>query len=121
MTPFHLYLYGPMRGPIQSSFEEAESRLIELPLLHFEPDGSFVWIRDAGKQQIYGMVYDARGRIQYCELQGHCMHPTWKVLCEAIAGAGGLDDFEVMLLPEQRLQDLQTFEEILWPNDKSSA
>jgi hypothetical protein len=118
MTPFHLYLYGPMRGPIPTSFEEAESRLSQLPLLHFEPDGSFVWTRDSGRQQIYGMIYDAAGRIQYCELRGECTRPTWKVVVDAISGATAMEGLEVMLLPEQRLQDLQVFEAMLWPGDQ---
>jgi len=120
MTPFHLYLYGPKRGPIESSFEDAELRLKQLPMLHFEPDGSFVWTRESGKQQIFGMVYDAAGKIQYCDLRGCCKYQTWKLLCAAIAGEG-VEEFEVMVLPDQQLQDLQTFEAKLWPGHPSSS
>ncbi len=113
MNPFHLYLYGPEKGPIETSFEEASERLQQLELLHFEPDGSFVWIRDSGQQQIYGMLYDAQGQIQYGELQGKCNQQTWTRLIDAIRG-----DFSeglwVMLLPERRLQDLQSFETEQW-------
>ena len=116
---FHLYLYGPDRGPIESSFEEAESRLAQLPLLHFEPDGSFVWIRDAGEQQIFGMIYDAGGRIQYCEIQGHCEYQTWKELHAAITGQSN-PVIEVVRLPDQQLQELQLFEASLWPTVKSA-
>jgi hypothetical protein len=110
MTPFHLYLYGPARGPLPSSFEQAESRLRQLPLLHFEPDGSFVWTRDSGRQQIDGMLYDAAGQIQYCVLQGRCTVETWKTLLKAIAGESQAGGLEVLRLPDRRLQDLQTFE-----------
>ena len=112
MTPFHIHLFGPQRGPINSSFEDAERRLKRLPLLHFEPDGSFVWIREAGAQQIYGMLYDAANRLRYCDLQGHCTYETWCELRDAIA-TSQQQDLEVMLLAENVLQDLQTFEERL--------
>ncbi len=111
MTPFHLYLYGPNQGPIESGFEEAQSRLTQLPLLHFEPDGSFVWIRQSGQEQIYGMLYDAEGKIRYCDLQGKCSRQTWRDLCQAITG-GPVEGLEVLRLPERSLQDLQTFEAI---------
>ena len=119
MTPFHLYLYGPSRGAIDSSFEELEGRLIMLPLLDFEPDGSFVWARDAGQLQIFGMVYDAEGMVRYCDLQGRCLYQTWRELCVAIAG-GACDRLEVMSLPDRQLQDLQTFEKNLWPETSGS-
>jgi len=120
MTPFHLYLYGPSRGPIETSFEQAETRLRKLPQLHFEPDGSFVWARDSGDQKIYGMVYDALGKIQYCDLQGSCSHSTWKELCQAITG-GANDGLEVMLLPNRELQNLQNFEQRWGQNDPSGS
>lgn len=116
MIPFHLYLYGPENGPIESSFEAAAERLEMLELLHFEPDGSFVWMRDSGKQQIYGMLYDAAGRIQYGELQGKCEYLTWQRLVTAIAGDPSQPLF-VMLLPERQLQNLQSFEASCWPRD----
>lgn len=112
MTPFHIHLCGPKRGPIQTSFEAAEERLKQLPLLHFEPDGSFVWIRDAGDQQIYGMLYDANEKLRYCELQGHCCLATWQELRDAITG-GNNQGLQAVWLTEERLQDLQTFEQLL--------
>lgn len=114
MSPFHLYLYGPSRGPIETSFEEVEARLIRLPLLHFEPDGFFVWTRPSGQQQVSGMIYDAQCKLQYCDLRGHCSHEMWRELCVAITG-GPCDRLEVMLLPNRQLQDLQSFEKNLWP------
>ena len=119
MTPFHLYLYGPFRGPIETSFEQAAQRLQQLPRLHFEPDGSFVWNRDSGRQQVFGMVYDAAGKVRYCDLQGHCDRQTWKELCQAITG-DQCGDLQVMMLPDQRLQDLQSFEETLWPDNQAA-
>jgi hypothetical protein len=114
MAPFHVYLLGKNQGPIETSFEDAERRLKDLPLLHFEPDGSFVWILEAGKEQIYGMLYDAAGKLRYCDLQGHCTEATWVRLREAITG-GRNEGLMVSLLIENELQDLQSFEKSLPP------
>lgn len=112
---FHLYLYGPGQGPIETSFEAAEARLIELPRLYFEPDGSFVWAIDQGRQQVFGMIYDAANRIQYVELRGQCDLTTWQSLVFAINGCRRID-LEVLKLPERQLQNLQSFERTEWPS-----
>jgi len=109
MNPFHIYLYGPEKGAIDTSFEAAEARLAKLELLHFEPDGSFVWIQNQGQQQIYGMLYDAGGQIRYAELQGKCQLQTWRRLIAAICGDSE-QQLLVMRLPEREMQDLQSFE-----------
>ncbi len=114
VRPFHVYLYGENRKPIPTSFEEAAARLERLPLLYFEPDGSFVWAPDRGRQQVYGMIYDAAGQIHYCELQGKSSIETWTTLCEAITGLPQCRGLYLMRLPEQELQDLQSFEETIW-------
>ncbi|MGB7324820.1 MAG: hypothetical protein WBD31_08100 [Rubripirellula sp.] len=118
ICPFHIYLYGNDRGPIPTSFEASAVRLEALPLLHFEPDGSFVWCRDRGEQQIYGMLYDAAGQIQYCEIQGKCSLSTWIELRSAITGEPATADpaigLQAMRLPEQELQELQGFEKTVW-------
>ncbi len=106
---FHVYLYGPQQGPIETSFEEAEARLSRLPKLHFEPDGSFVWARRQGSEQVFGMLYDAGGKLRYCDLRGHCDLAMWRELCRAIGG-DQLKGLQVLRLPEQVLQDLQSFE-----------
>jgi hypothetical protein len=110
---FHIYLYGPDQGPIETSFEAAESRLSELPRLHFEPDGSFVWALDGGQQQLFGMIYDAHGSIQYCEVRGHCDLTTWRQLCNAINDECEIP-LEVLKLPDRQRQDLQSFEQTVW-------
>ena len=112
MISFHLYLYGPDSGPLAASFETVESRLKQLDTLYFEPDGSFVLSREMGREQVFGMLYDAAGQLQYCDLRGNCGFKTWEVVRTAILG----DDFaahEVLLLPDQELQDLQRFENCL--------
>lgn len=110
MTSFHLYLYGPSRGPIETTFEQAAERLQQLSRLHFEPDGSFVWTPQTDHQQVFGMVFDAAGKVRYCDLQGCCDYPHWRKLCLAIAG-DATDRLEVLTLPNQQWQDLQSFEQ----------
>ena len=112
MISFHLYLYGAGKGPLQSSFEAVEERLHKLESLYFEPDGSFVLSRESGSEQVFGMLYDAAGQLQYCDLRGHCGITTWKAIRTAILG-DEVADHEVLLLPDQELQDLQSFESCL--------
>jgi len=112
MISFHLYLYGAGKGPLHSSFEAVEERLQQLESLYFEPDGSFVLSRESGSEQVFGMLYDAAGQLQYCDLRGHCGITTWKAIRTAILG-DDVADHEVLLLPDQKLQDLQSFESCL--------
>ena len=117
IAPFHLYLYGPNQGPLESSFEAAEARLVTLPKLHFEPDGSFVWAIDQGQEQVFGMIYDAANCIQYVEMRGQCRLKTWQDLRFAINGCSTFD-LQVLKLPNRQLQDLQNFERITWSVDE---
>ena len=103
------------RKPFPTTFEQAAARLQQLPMLYFEYDGSFVWAQDKGKQHIFGMLYDTDGRVQYCQLQGKGTLATWKALLSAILGDDSVDQFELLRLPAQELQDLQSFEETIWP------
>ena len=112
MTSFHLYLYGVGKGPLVASFETVESRLKQLDTLYFEPDGSFVLSREMGHEQVFGMLYDAAGQLQYCDLQGNCGFKTWEIVRTAILG-DDIAEHEVLLLPAQELQDLQSFENCL--------
>lgn len=112
MISFHLYLYGAGKAPLAASFETVEARLKQLDTLYFEPDGSFVLSRQAGREQVFGMLYDAAGQLQYCDLRGTCGIETWKLVRIAILG-DAVADHEVLLLPANELQDLQTFENCL--------
>jgi hypothetical protein len=125
MTSFHVYLYGPRKGPIATSFEQAQQRLGELPRLYCEPDGSFVWTNPGGSEQVFGMLFDAKGQIQYCELRGTCSRASWRALVAAVTGhhfelasittedRDAVMAMVVLRLPEQILQDFQSFEESL--------
>lgn len=112
MISFHLYLYGVSKGPLQSSFEAVEGRLRQLDAVYFEPDGSFVLSRESGSEQVFGMLYDAAGQLQYCDLRGNCGINTWKMVRNAILGEE-VANHEVLLLPSQELKDLQSFENCL--------
>ncbi len=70
------------------SFEAAAASLEELPLLYFEPDGSFVWGKGAGKQrwQVDGLLMDGGERLQFVGLRGTCPGSALDQLLEAIAG-----------------------------------
>jgi len=70
------------------SFEAAAASLEELPLLYFEPDGSFVWGKGAEKErwQVDGLLMDGGERLQFAGLRGSCPNSALDQLLEAIAG-----------------------------------
>ena len=117
-SSFQLYLYGPGKGPIDSTFEDAQHRLEQLPHLHFEPDGSFAWAVQPGSQEVFGMIYDSASKIQYCELRGTCGLHAWQQLCFAITGRNSVE-LEILQIPDGHLHDLQTFEQLHWPPRKN--
>lgn len=109
---FALYLYGPAGGPLETSFEQASERLQQLERLYFEPDGSFTWVgRPGSPQQVDGMLYDARGQVQYVDVKGVCSLADWRRLTEAIYPARKLS---VLRLSDGVLQQLQQFERETW-------
>lgn len=112
LASFHVYVYGPERGPLGSRFDEARHRLSELAGLDFEPDGSFVWAPGAG-QSVFGMLYDAADEIQYSELRGCCDRDSWLRICRAVGGRSS-PCLEILQLPQRRLQDLQSFVASQW-------
>ncbi|TWT98238.1 hypothetical protein [Stieleria varia] len=115
LPAFHVHLSAGRRASdeMSLSFEEAQQRLSELERLYFEPDGSFVWA-GAGFQ-VFGMLYDAAGKLQYVELRGKCTLAAWRRLIECfvtINAAGQKSTIVVMVLPERQWQELQTFESL---------
>ena len=114
---FHIHLYGPDRGPLPTSFEEAAERLERLDKLYFEPDGSFVWNRDAGRQQIFGMLYDAAGTLQYVDLRGTASRQTFQSVVDSLLPGVVLADATkctVVRLADGSMQDLQSFANLTW-------
>lgn len=126
-SQFHVHLFGAddsdanSHSPLAISFETAQQRLEELPKLYFEPDGSFVW--SGIDHQVFGMLYDAAGRLQYVELRGRCSQSVWRSLVTCFTRVERTEvenseskkpafpaDFRVMVLPERQWQNLQSFE-----------
>jgi hypothetical protein len=119
LATFHLYLYGPDqpglgRASLPTSFEDAAQRLEQLEKLYFEPDGSFVWSFPKG-EQVFGMLYDSAGKLQYVELQGKTSLQTFRDIVDAIAC--GDRNLTTVTLPSGQVQDLQSFEAMVWNRD----
>lgn len=114
---FHLYLHGPDCGPLAVSFESAAQRLSAVAGLYFEPDGSFVCNRDRGRQQIFGMLYDAAGRLQYVECRGTADKSLLREITRAIDP--NESEWTVIALPKSEVQNLQSFESLVWPQESS--
>jgi len=74
-------LNGP--SPLRVSFETLAAELTPWVGMHFEMDGSFVWVSserdDAGLPhwQLDGMIYDRNNAVQYVELKGRCDRTAW--------------------------------------------
>jgi hypothetical protein len=123
LVTFHLYLYGPEhpgggRASLPTSFEDAAMRLEQLDKLYFEPDGSFVWSRSR-VEQIFGMLYDSAGKLQYVDLQGSSSLKTFRAVVDAISC--GDRNLTTVSLPSGEVQDLQSFETLVWNRDAEPA
>ena len=136
MKPFHIYLYGPSRdrcvtklhdgasspivstsatGPFQASFEQASQRLEILEGISLEPDGSFGFVAEAGKERLFGMLYDAGDRLQYVDLQAQLSFDHWRKIVVAICGPQEvLATLTVLQLPDRILKTFQQFETETW-------
>ena len=70
------------------SFESLAEMLGSMPGMHFELDGSFVWMDhdDTPASQMDGMVYDRLGKLEYVEIKGTCNTRQWIKLCRAVCG-----------------------------------
>ncbi|HEY6564403.1 MAG TPA: hypothetical protein VIY86_07885 [Pirellulaceae bacterium] len=60
----------------ESTFDQVADRLMQLPSLHWEPDGSFLWVgsRSEGNHlyELDGQLIDGVTSLAHCELRGHC-------------------------------------------------
>ena len=90
------------------TFEAAAAALELLPLLYFEPDGSFVWGKGADQErwQVDGLLMDGGQQLQFVGLRGTCPNSALDQLLEAIAG------------PDARLLFQQTREGVLLSADE---
>ncbi|HTQ38543.1 MAG TPA: hypothetical protein VMJ32_05920 [Pirellulales bacterium] len=98
------------------SFEQAGAALEKLERLHFEPDGSFVWVsgRDELAWQIDGNLFDRSGRLLFVDLKGTCPSrqfdqllaafgwPTTAVMFQLLREAAFLDETEFRRYAEIR-------------------
>jgi hypothetical protein len=83
---------GVELNQMDCSFEQAVEQLSQIPRLFIEPDGSFVWTGSlemdqepvAAAWQLYGMLYDVRGRLNRVEIQGSCPLDRWQTLCDCL-------------------------------------
>ncbi len=136
MKPFHIYLYGPSRdgvvvhehdgavnpksptcqtGPFKTSFEQASQRLELLEGISLEPDGSFGFVADAGKERLFGMLYDAGDRLQYVDLQAELSFDHWRKIVSAVCGPDEvIATLTVLQLPDRTLKNFQQFETETW-------
>jgi hypothetical protein len=116
--PFHVYIYGPQGGPINSRFEDVADRLSQVDRLHIELDGSFVWV--GTNWQLDGMIYDHDDCIRYVDLKGHCAVQQWRTLLQWLADpaeTGQSSSFTIWAVHDRLLHDLQSFESIRWPEN----
>ncbi len=121
MNPFHIYLYGPsltslpIAGPFLTSFEEAVARLETMPGVSLEPDGSFGFASAGGHEKLFGMLYDAAGRLQYVDIRGEVTQATLLRVVQAICGAGeSVERLVVLQLPSRELKTFQSFQATVW-------
>lgn len=70
-------------------FEQAAERLAALDsMIHFEPDGWFIWHSPIGAAlpwQINGNLYDRQQRLWYVPLRGTCPEDVFKRLLAVLA------------------------------------
>ena len=68
------------------SFEDAQARMVALPRLFFEPDGSFVWVSHDGPSswQVDGVLSDAGDFVRTVEIKGTCPRACLKRLIGSI-------------------------------------
>lgn len=86
---FHCIL-EPEAGPDGTvvTFDEAYARLVELPRMFLEPDGSFVWVsprdEEGWRWKLDGMLQDGGPRLAFLELKGHCGPEVFAVILAAL-------------------------------------
>lgn len=87
-----LYACEGMR--MTQTFEAFCEAIAPWPGMYVEPDGSFVWVVEAGqdRMQLDGMIYDRGGAIEYVELKGECGRSIWGRLCTLLVSGYDAED-----------------------------
>ena len=78
--------------PLGTSFETAMLALAELPRLHIELDGSFVWVSsdsDSAVWQVDGNLYDRDNSLVAIEIKGSCGPSQLRKLFDIFRSDGG--------------------------------
>ena len=80
---------GVAREPFSISFEDAAEQLAALDaMIHFEPDGWFIWHSPKDEQpvwQINGNLYDRGGQLWYVPLRGTCPEGVFRRMLAVLA------------------------------------
>ncbi len=93
-SSLRLRLFGRMPGadpqagvPLSVSWEVALDRLMQLPRMFAEPDGSFLWSgeeNNGGPWQLEGTLFDDGQVVRRVELAGNCSLARWQVFLAAL-------------------------------------
>lgn len=78
-------------SPLYVSFEQAAKVLEAMPRLHFEPDGSFVWVsgtHDVEPWQVDGNLYDRDESLVAIDLKGTCTRGQLSQLLDVFRSEG---------------------------------
>lgn len=98
--------------PLAVSFDDVADRLESFSRLHFEPDGSFVWVSENNSPawQVDGNLYDRGDSLSHVEVKGTCSAAEWsrllstlrsdcaQLLFELVPAAVFIDEAELMRL-----------------------
>ena len=77
--------------PLGVSFEQAAEVLETFPRMHFEPDGSFVWVSSSEEDeawQVDGNLYDRDESLIAIDLKGTCTQLRLTQLLDVFRAAG---------------------------------
>jgi hypothetical protein len=107
---------GPL--PLSTSFEDIAIRMSSIRGLHFEPDGSFLWLTtdSAGcRYELSGTFFDNGDFLQYVDIHGSCEKLQWQRFLREIVGEEEPPSALVLgktqkLIPAERMPDIWTNE-----------
>ncbi|MFV2069622.1 MAG: hypothetical protein ACC645_21870 [Pirellulales bacterium] len=106
--------------PFAITFEEAADRLLQLPRLFLEPDGSLVWAStsDGRDWQIDAQLHDLADRLTRVDLSGTCPATAFDQLLSAIGWPSTRLMFqlvrEALFIDEQALRDYARDRGAMW-------
>ena len=97
---------------LPQSFESFAKTLENIVGMHFEMDGSFVWVdhETAPASQMDGMVYDRQDQLAYVEIKGACNAKQWLTICLAACGLPSLENRELM--SNDRVREYEVIDQI---------